>query len=139
MEGWRGEEERSGENGRKGLNHWPAKLQRGAFDEFNGRKTHPKWGHMTPATNRGGARGPGSGRSFVGERGGQPDGRGGKGEVRRQISPPWRKPCFPTGSISVADSRTLPSCKEKEGGSKKLKTEKDGDASLESSTQICSI
>ena len=65
---------------------------------------------------------------------------GGKGEVgTRDFSSLGRKPCFPTGSISVADSRTLPaSCKEKEGG-RNLQTEKDGNASLGSSTQICSI
>lgn len=79
---------------------------------------------MTPATNGGGARGPGS-AEFCGERG---DSRmvGWQGEIgTTDFSSLGRKPCFPTGSISVADSRTLPaSCKEKEGGSKKLKTEK---------------
>ena len=51
---------------------------------------------------------------------------GGKGEVgTTDFSSLGRKPCFPTGSISVADSRTLPaSCKEKEGGRKKLKDRK---------------
>lgn len=140
MEGWRGEEERSGENGRKGLNHWPAKLQRGAFDEFNGRKTHPKWGtHDARDQSR---RREGTWlRGVLWGREGTAGWSGGKGEVgTTDFSSLGRKPCFPTGSISVADSRTLPaSCKEKEGGKKKLKTEKDGDASLESSTQICSI
>lgn len=106
-------------NGRKGLNHWPARLQRGAIDEFNGRKTHPKCRHMMARDQS--RRREGTCLSGVlWGREGRAGWSGGKGEVgTTDSSSLGRKPCFSAGSISVADSRTLPAlCKEKEGGRK---------------------
>ena len=54
---------------------------------LTGERPTPSGGHMTPATNRGGARGPGSEEFCGGERG-QPDGRVARGKLGRQISPP---------------------------------------------------
>lgn len=51
------------------------------------------------------------------------------GEAETRDSSPGRKPCFTTGSASVASNRTFPaSCKLKEGGKKETtsKTEKEG-------------
>ena len=125
MEGWRGEEERSGGNGRKGLNHWPAKLQRGAFDEFNRRKTHPQWGTHDGLRPIAEARGDLAPRSFVGERG---DSRmvgwqGGSWDERFLL--PWEETLFSNGFHFGCRQPDAPSILQGEGGRKKL-TDREG-------------
>lgn len=113
-----GEGERKGENGRKGLNHWPAKLQRGAFDEFNGRRTHPKWGTHDGPRPIAEARGDLGPRSFVGERG---DSRmvgwqGGSWDDRFLL--PWEETLFSNGFHFGCRQPDAPSVLQGEGGRK---------------------
>lgn len=95
---WRGGGRgRKRENGLKGLNHWPAKLQRGAIDEFNGRKTHPECRHMMARDQS--RRREGTRLSGVcgGEEGraGWSGGRGGSWEDRFLL--PWEETLFSNG------------------------------------------
>lgn len=90
-----------------------SEAQRGAIDEFNGRKTHPECRHMMAhdqSRRREGTRLSGVCGGEVGRAGWS----GGMGEVgTTDSSSPGRRPCFPKGFISVADNRTLSaSCKE---------------------------
>ena len=103
----------------------PAKLQRGAFDEFNGRKTHPKWGTHDGPRPIAEARGDLAPRSFVGERG---DSRmvgwqGGSWDDRFLL--PWEETLFSNGFHFGCRQPDTPSILQGEGGRKKL-TDREG-------------
>lgn len=125
-----GEEEGKGGNGRKGPNHWAAKLQRGAIDELNARRTHPECGHTMARDQLWRREGTGLRGVFGGEKGEQ-DGQEAVGKLGRQIPPPCGGDLVFLGvpSTSMAHNGRHPaSCKKEDRGREEttLNIEKEG-------------